>query len=246
MSPRVNVSDVRKYSIDSTAIQDLIELPETGMGFQIVEARIWGGATPLLVFNASEAIDISQLGLEMSQEPDVVLRNGLRIINAMRSGIVETMIMEPGPTGFKLLSSRIPLVAAATAAVAAPMAALPSSLVKTVTLIVNRAFHRFSAYNPDRRVNPTTGSFVAGTYAAPASEVPYVPTGFVAVGRFALPVNRPASHHYEIESPVGTLVHFGTVAPAFGQAGGGVEAFFPNAVTNVAARPTPPSRLPDE
>jgi hypothetical protein len=49
----------------------------------------------------------------MSQEPDVVLRNGLRIIDAMQSRIVQTMIMTP------------------------------SSLVMTVTLIVNLAFHRF-------------------------------------------------------------------------------------------------------
>jgi hypothetical protein len=94
--------------------------------------------------------------------------------------------------------------------------ALPSSLVKHVTLTANRAFHRFSAFNPDRRVDPVTGSFLAGTYAAPESEVPFVPTGFVAVGRFALPLNLPASYHYEIEAPAGTSVDFGTVAPAFG------------------------------
>ena len=28
-----------------------------------------------------------------------------------------------------------------------------------------------------RRVDPVTGSFLAGTYAAPESEVPFVPTG---------------------------------------------------------------------
>jgi hypothetical protein len=34
------VSDVLKYGMDQNAIQDLINLPETGMGFQIVEASI--------------------------------------------------------------------------------------------------------------------------------------------------------------------------------------------------------------
>ena len=55
-----------------------------------------------------------------------------------------------------------------------------------------------------------------GGAEAPESEVPFVPTGFVAVGRFALPNSIPASFHYEIEAPVGTSVDFGTVAPAFG------------------------------
>ena len=72
------------------------------------------------------------------------------------------------------------------------------------------------------------------------------PLGFVAVGRFALPNSLPASHRYQIEAPTGTAVVFGTVAPAFGQAGGGVEAFFASAVKNVQKPPTAPSRLPDE
>ena len=73
---------------------------------------------------------------------------------------------------------------------AALLAAMPSSLVKHVSLTANRVFHRFSAFNPDRRVDPITGSFLPGTYAAPESEIPFVPTGFTAVGRFALP-NKP-------------------------------------------------------
>lgn len=107
-------------------------------------------------------------------------------------------------------------------------------------------FHRFSAFDPDRRIDPATGSFLPGTYAAPESEVPFVPTGFVAVGRFALPNNLPASYHYEIEAPMGAKVVFGTVAPAFGQAGRGVEAYFANAVINAKVPPTPVSQLPDE
>ena len=216
------------------------------MGFQIVEAVVWGSAKPLLVFNSNRAIDLSQIGLEVSDDPSAVLRNGLRIIDVLKSDVVETMVMAPAPRSFKLLSSRIPIVQAAMAAVRTPLVALPSSLVKHVLLTANRVFHRFSTFNPDRRVDPQTGSFVAGTYAAPESEIRFVPTGFTAVGRFALPNKWPASHHYEIEAPKGTSVAFGTVAPAFGQAGGGVEAYFASAVTNAAVPPTPPSLLPDE
>ena len=73
-----------------------------------------------------------------------------------------------------------------------------------------------------------------------------MPTGFVAVGKFALPNNRPASDHYEIEAPAGTAVDFGTVAPAFGQAGGGVEAYFARAGTNAKSPPAIHPLLPDE
>lgn len=238
---------MQMWSLSEAAIKSLVDLPETGMGFQLVEAVVWGTTKPLLVLNSQRAIDLAEIGLEPGDDPAVILRNGLRIIDTMKSGIVYTVFAAPQPHSFKLLSSRIsvPQIAKPSGG-AILMAALPSSLVKHVSLPANRVFHRFSAFNPDPRVDPKTGSFLPGTYAAPESEIPFVPTGFTAVGRFALPNNLPASHHYEIEASAGTSVDFGTVAPAFGQAGGGVEAYFRNAVANVKIPPTPSSRLPDE
>ena len=157
------------------------------------------------------------------------------------------MFAAPGPHSFKLLQTRIgALPAASSAASASPSTAPPSSLVKRDTLKANRVFYRYSAFNPDKRVDPVTGSFLPGTYAAPESEVLFVPTGFLAVGRFALPNVLPASFRYEIMAPVGTVVDFGTVAPAYGQSGGGVEAYFASAVTNATAPPAPVAKLPDE
>ncbi len=236
------------WSLDETAVEALLTLPETGMGFQLVEASIWGTPTPLLVLSGQRAIDLSQAGLVEGDDPATVLRNGLRIIEAMKGDVALTMIAAPGPRHFKLLQTRIGSLAAGagTATSAGVAAALPSSLIKHDTVKVNRVFYRYSAFNPDRRVDPKTGSFLAGTYATPASEVPFVPTGFVAVGRFALPNTLPASFRYEIEAPTGTSVDFGTVAPAFGQAGGGVEAFFASAVTNARVPPAAVVTLPDE
>ena len=237
------------WNLDKAAIEDLVALPETGMGFQLVESLILGKPTPLLIFNSERAIDLSQLGLEPGDDPTVILRNGLRIIETLkRDDVVMTMFSAPAPRSFSLLNARIGPLPSTNVAVASAgvRAALPSSLVKHDKLKTNRVFHRFSASNPDRRVDPLTGSFLAGTYAAPASEVPFVPTGFVAVGRFALPNTLPASFHYEIEAPAGTSVDFGTVAPAFGQAGGGVEAYFAHAVPNAKSPPAPVAMLPDE
>ncbi len=238
---------MQMWNLNEGAIRSLVDLPETGMGFQLVEAVVLGITKPLLVLNAERAIDIAEIGLELGDDPSVILRNGLRIIDTMNSGIVQTMFAAPQPHSFKLLGSRISVPQIANpAAGGVLMVALPSSLVKHVSLPANRVFHRFSAFNPDRRVDPTSGSLLPGTYVAPESEIPFVPTGFTAVGRFALPNNLPASHHYVIEVPAGTSVDFGTVAPAFGQAGGGVEAYLKNAVTNAQVPPTPASKLPDE
>lgn len=236
------------WNLDEDAVNALKALPETGMGFQFVEGSLMGRKAPLLVFNAERAYDLSSIGLEPGDDPATILRNGLKIVELLKSEITHTVIAAPSPRIRGLLSSRIgtPSAAPGTTVAAGVLTALPSSLVKHDKLKADRAFHRFSAFSPDRRVDLKTGSFLAGTYGAPASEVPFVPTGFVAVGRFALPINLPASHHYEIMAPAGTHVDFGTVAPAFGQSGGGVEAYFANAVTNAQMPPTTHKPLPDE
>jgi hypothetical protein len=237
---------MKVWNLSEQAINSLRDLAETGMGFQLVEAVNWGKPTPFIVFNSELAVDISGLGLIPSDDPSVILNNGLSIIESLKSER-EDIFTAPSPHSFRLLSSRISTAPSRILkGLASLQASMPSSLVKKIVLHKNRVFHRFSAFNPDKRVNPKTGDFLPGTYATPESEVPFVPSGFAAVGRFALPNNQPASHHYVIEAPAGTTVAFGTVAPAFGQAGGGVEAYFQSAVTNQKIPPTAPSRLPDE
>jgi hypothetical protein len=240
---------MRMFNIDDAGKMGLEALPETGMGFQFVEATVMGELKRLLVFNSEKAIDLSGIELSVSNDPAVVLRNGIRIVELLKSDVRQTIVMSPAPHSFKLLSMRIPPLHALAGGTMSSMpvtAALPSSLVKHVKLKAPRAFHRFFAFTPDRRVNPLTGDFLPGTYASPASEVPFLPTGFAVVGRLALPNNLPASHHFEISAAIGTDVDFGTVAPAFGQAGGGVEAFFSKGAKNASAPPAVHPDLADE
>lgn len=229
-----------QINIDHVGREELLRLPETGMGFQLVDASLWGDTKQLLVFNADIALDLTRLDLENVSPNDTsaLLRNEACIVEALRTATY-TMVAAPGPRNFRLLTTRVSGVRAPTPAVTA------SALVKHVILSKVRTFHRFSAFNPDRRVDPLTGDFLPGTYAAPESEVPFVPTGFAAVGRFALPNTLPASNHYTIRAAIGTAVSFGTVAPAFSQAGGGVEAFFANGATNQPPHGAP-SQLDDE
>ncbi|MDJ0644053.1 MAG: hypothetical protein QNJ15_14670 [Erythrobacter sp.] len=86
-------------------------------------------------------------------------------------------------------------------------------------------FYRYEAFPASRRVTRTGLS--SGSYAAPASEDPFTPTGLSAVGRYALPSLLPACWRYEIEPPVGTTIHCGASVPLYGQSGGAVEVCFP-------------------
>jgi len=89
-------------------------------------------------------------------------------------------------------------------------------------------FYRFISSDTDFRYQ--NGILTEGTYVTTASEAAQVKSGFSVVARFALPLPLPASHQIEYEIPKGTKVQVGTVAPSFGQAGGGVEIFLPDAV----------------
>src|SRR5690349_16761922 len=96
------------WNVDESAVKSLLDLPETGMGFQLVEGIVLGQAKPLLVFNSKRVVDLSEIGLESGDDPSVIQRNGLRIINVLNHDIVHTMFAAPQPHSFKLLSSRIP------------------------------------------------------------------------------------------------------------------------------------------
>lgn len=235
------------WSLDTEAKSELVALPESGMGFQWVTARALGSLKQFLIFNSSIAVEVQRMNLEIGADPATILANGLKVIDAQRHGPNWTTISAPSLRHFTLLSTRVNAESSGSqAGSSGPLIASPSSLVKRVTLSKNRLFHRYSAFNPDRRVDPRTGNLIPGSYAAPESEVPFIPTGFAAVGRLALPNTAPASHHYLIDADVGTDVEFGTVAPAFGQAGGGVEAFFPSGAVNKGLAPHSPTQLPDE
>ncbi len=147
------------WNVDDEQKAQLPALPETGMGFQLVEATFWGDRKQFLVFNATSAVDLSPLDLDFSSDPAAISRNELRIIHEMQR-TTNLHFAAPGPHSFQLLGSRV--AASATGATLTVVAATPSSLIKHTVLANDRVSHRFSAFHPDRRVDPVSGDFVPG------------------------------------------------------------------------------------
>lgn len=104
-------------------------------------------------------------------------------------------------------------------------------------------FYRCEHWAVSRRVLRSTDEVLAGTYGFPASELSFVPTGFAAVGRYALPNLPPACRRYEITPPTRYTLQCGACVPLYGQAGGGVEVMFPKKFKN-AVTIKPPAVLP--
>lgn len=88
--------------------------------------------------------------------------------------------------------------------------------------------HRFTSTKSDKRFYNSKLS--KNTYLTSDADQHFVNTGFGAVGRFALPMPLPASYHHIYTLPAGTVLKVGTVAPNYGQAGGGVEVATTNDV----------------
>jgi hypothetical protein len=93
------------------------------------------------------------------------------------------------------------------------------------------SYYRFAAFYKDKRVD--SRGFKAGTYATTYSDLHFVPSGFAAVGGYALP--NPASAQYVFQ--IVTFYRPDLMATAtlnYGQAGGGVEVYFKNGARNAA------------
>lgn len=143
----------------------------------------------------------------------------------------------PIPTSYDLVQHNILQVysSRSTALAALRAAAISSSytgtsgafpLIGSDTLGADTIFYRCLSSSTDHRF--VAGKLAAGTYLTTSRDRTYANTGFATVGRFALPLPLPASHVAEYEIRKGTLINVGTVAPAFGQAGGGVEVQLPS------------------
>ena len=107
------------------------------------------------------------------------------------------------------------------------------------TTEANDVHYRCESWPTSIRIDLQNNKVLAGTFGFPASELPFVPTGFAAVGRYALPNLPPACRRYELQPPDGTLVNCGASVPLNGQSGGGVEVLFPNDFNNRGAIANP-------
>ena len=131
------------------------------------------------------------------------------------------------------LSTLHSLKTTVTAGYAGVVGAVP--LVFSQKLPAKTVFCRYLAANTDFRYS--AGELAANTYLSPVVEAPHMPTGFSVVGRLSLPIPLPPRHIFFYELGKGVTIRVGTVSPAFGQAGGGVEILLDKKVAAIQSGP---------
>jgi hypothetical protein len=216
----------------ASQISDLLRQPESGMGYQVVEATLFDSKTKRGVAYNAEL-------LLFEEEPRRIMLSTpyLKLFESARSATGEIKSLRViSRTTVTTLSAREP----SGAAVQKAGPAKDGAKEKTKT---NEVFKRFSAYPNDRRV-ASDGSLLAGTYATTEEDAKNVKTGKDAVARYALPNPAPASNVFTIRADKDTDIQQGIVEPAFGQQGGGVEVIFTNGTQPKTV--TGPTKIPDE
>lgn len=200
----------------------LLGLPESGMGFQVLKYR----DRIYIVLNATVIFPLAELSERGSSEDDYLLLSGDP--NSIQMSQLETMeLYGEFPIVFSHLDRTLQdesLGLAFSETASSP----PENVISSKRPY---SYYRFCAYSHDKRVDNNTGDFLPGTYATTYNDLHFVPSGFAAVGRYALP--NPASARFVFQLVTydrPTLM--GTAPPNFGQAGGGVEVLFKSRAKN--------------
>jgi hypothetical protein len=193
----------------------LLNQPESGMGYQIVEAVTADYKTKRgIAYNAELLL--------FDEESRARLRADYR-----------SLLSEARISTDEIRSLRVVTSAASTASAyvlhetsahyerkSRPAKDAPIDLTKE-----KEVFKRFTAYENDHRIT-SDGKLLPGTYATTEEDAKMAPTGKIAVARYALPNPKPASNVWTIEPRKDTLIQYGIVEPANDQPGGGVEVIF--------------------
>lgn len=197
------------YRLSDAQINALVRLPESGMGYQLVDARVNDRQSRrYFVFNCELAVEpekLEEVGYFLPEER----LGGVEMARTFESITPVPISAMPPPTG-------------GPGTPAGPLAPSPRIVRMTVAF---EGFARVSAFPNDRRVKPD-GSLEINTYATTIEDLRLVPSGFAAAGRYALPNPAPARYFYVIVPGAGHPIDGGTVRPAYYQAGGGVEVCF--------------------
>ena len=213
-------------------MNELLRQPESGMGYQLVDAVMVAGETKRAVaYNA-------ELLLFEDESRDVLVKKTYQEL----VGVAESSSNKVKSLRLRRRPSTVTAgLVKEGEAIAAPKS--PAADAPVGRTLAEEIFKRFSAYANDRRVQ-ADHSLSAGTYATMEADAKHVKTGKQAVARYALPNPQPASYVFTIRPLQDTAIQRGILQPAYGQPGGGVEVIFPSGTQSNTV--TGPIKIPDQ
>lgn len=214
----------KAYSSDSNK---LLSLPETGMGYQVIEGQITGSSTTkrYVVYNSNLIVDLDD---NFSRNKQLIINRGYNLI------LNESSLLNIKTESIKLITKR---------------SITESRYLSESKINVNKRqsgstgaidnpkeyadgkeyFVRLSAFENDKRIDFEKKKLKDGTFTTTLYDyVSCVKTNDDPVDRYALPNDETIKWAFYVQPKSYDRLQRGIVQPAFGHAGGGIEAFFEN------------------
>lgn len=219
--------------LNAAQISGLLAEAETGMGYQTVEVKVAAGIKHATVYNADLLL--------WEEEPRTYLAEGtyqrmVKTANSLEARMIESIhVVRP----VRQIREQTAMEKFAASLLGKP--ATEGDLKKTKH---GDVFMRFTAYKNDRRITAKKG-LLPGTYATTEIDSRNVKTGEQAVEHYALPDPKPAKFRFRIDPTKDTEYREGTVQPAYGHKGGGVEVLFDKGTSDNTVT-IPPTELPEK
>ncbi|MBE7487005.1 hypothetical protein HS121_01940 [bacterium] len=200
--------------LSESQVAGLVNQPESGMGYQVVEVEFPTQIRKGTVYNAELLLWEHEPQAILSEPYDKLIERAsvseARQIRSIR------VVVPPRAAGESAFGRR-----------AEASRGKPATEGEPTTTLHGELFARFTAYRNDRRITPKKG-LMPGTYGTTDADARIVKSGSEAVERYALPDPKPATYRYRIDPRLGTVYRQGVVQPAYGHKGGGVEVIFDN------------------
>lgn len=204
------------FKISLEQQEELKNMPETGMGYQLVGAKFAGE------YFSKEFIALNS---ELLIENDYLSKTNLREIFAKGFNLSARVAIIKSLKEIKLIDKR-------DSQNLVKEGSNYKSSAKDNPVIYpdgNNYFVRLSAYDNDKRIDKKNNCLLQGSYTTIKKDYEIcVKSNDKPIERYALPNDEKISWAFHIKPKTKDGYRFGTVQPAFGKTGGGEECFFEN------------------
>jgi len=202
-----------------------LSLPETGMGYQVIEAARYGKASKdrFVVFNSELIIDLDTRFSDFRRQ--IIVEGYSRISAKSESLAIETGTISLVPRK-EITESRILTESKKKEKRRHPdgkgAADSPEEPANGEEIFV-----RLSAYANDKRIDFEKKKLIPGTYATTKSDYrDCVDLNDDPIDRYTLPNDEKIKWAFYIRPKRNDVLQRGVVQPAFGHDGGGIEIYF--------------------
>jgi hypothetical protein len=203
------------YKLFSNQQEELRALPETGMGYQLIEARLRGEYSKkgFIVLNGELVVENDYLRKDNLRE---IFSKGfdVSVRNAHSIDLIEIKLINESRL-FDVFEDSGSKSSAKDTAIVYP---------DGITYYV-----RLSAYEDDKRIDKKNNRLLPGSYTTTKADYEKCVNGKDdPVERYALPNEEKIEWAFHLLPIVKDGYRYGVVQPEFGKKGGGKECFFEN------------------